>query len=279
MPVHNSDIARTFRRVADLLEIEEKNPFRVRAYRNAASTIESLGREVSEMLANGQDLSGLEGIGEDLAGQIQNYVETGSLSRLKELEKKTEPGLIDVMKIPGVGAKMAKKLHDKLGVKNLDDLEKAVEKKKIRDLEGFGRKTEEKISEELDRVRSEGKRHLLHEVVPVAESLKEYLKSLKGAGQVEIAGSYRRRKETVGDLDVLVTARDRKKVMDHFVNYEDVMKIVSRGETRSSVLLQSGLQVDARVVSAQSFGAAMLYFTGSQKHSVALRKLAKQKDI
>jgi len=281
MPVQNSDISDIFNKVADLLDIQGENPFRVRAYRNAARTVSSLPQTVSDMLESGKDLSELPGIGNDLAGKIKEIVETGSLAQLEEIEGKTPPELSNLMKVPGLGPKRVKALHENLGVTNLEELKEVAQKGKVREIEGFGKKTEEAILEELKEVEGKGEKERikLREAEQRARSLVEYLKRSKGIKEITVAGSYRRRKETVGDLDILVTCKKGSKVMDHFVDYEDVKKVVSKGTTRSTIVLRSGLHVDLRVVPQVCYGAALHYFTGSKAHNIAIRKLGVKKKL
>ena len=272
--VHNSDIAAVFNRLADLLEIEGASPFRVRAYREAARTLGDLPHAVSGMLASGQDLSDLPAIGKDLAGKIGEIVETGRLQALEEAEQRLPKGLPDLLGVGALGPKRVKTLHDQLGIDGLDDLAAAAKAQKIRALRGFGVKIEERILDDLAHHRHEEKRPLLKDVEECAEELAEHLRRANGIGQVVVAGSYRRRKETVGDLDILVTAARDSDVMDRFVAFEDVGEVLGRGPTRATVRLRSGLQVDVRVVPEASYGAAMHYFTGAKAHNVALRGMA-----
>jgi DNA polymerase (family 10) len=279
MPVYNSDIANTFNKLADLLEIEGANQFRVRAYRNAARTISTLSNNVADMVERGEDLTQLNGIGEDLAGKIEEIVETGSLAQLEEVERRTPPELAGMLKIAGLGPKRVQHIYQELGVTNLDELEAAAKKEDIRELEGLGQKTEENILEELKKADQDAGRTLLSVAEEIVQPLVEYLKDIDGVERVQAAGSYRRKRETVGDLDILVTGENGAKIMDHFVEYEDVDKVVSKGETRSTVLLRTGIQVDVRVVAEESYGAALQYFTGSKAHSIALRNMAVDRDL
>jgi DNA polymerase (family 10) len=278
MPVQNAEIAEKFNEVADLLEIEGANRFRVRAYRDAAGTIGRLPQNVHDMLAEGEDLSQLPGIGDDLAGKIEEIVETGRLTQLQELRERLPASLTDLMDVSGLGAKRVAVLHEELGVASLAELEEAARQGRIRELEGFGEKMEENILEEAQQVQDEEKRTLLVNAERVAEALIDYLGRHDDAAQLEVAGSYRRRRETVGDLDILITSEAPAKVMDHFVAYEDVDEIVSQGDTRSTVTLRSGLNVDLRVVAGESYGAALLYFTGSKAHNIELRDMALDRD-
>jgi DNA polymerase (family 10) len=279
MPVQNSDVSDIFNQVADLLEIEGANPFRIRAYRNASRAVSSLPRSVSDMLESDEDLTELPGIGKDLAGKIKEIVRTGSLAQFEELKGKTPLGLSQLMKVEGLGPKRIRALNRNLGVTSLKELEEAARKGKVRELDGFGEKTEQKILEELEAYEGIEKRIKLIEAEQKARSLVEYLKAGKGIKKITVAGSYRRRKETVGDLDILVTCKRGAQVMERFVHYEDVKKVVSQGDTRATITLRSGLHVDLRVVPQVSYGAALHYFTGSKAHNIAVRKLGVKKDL
>jgi DNA polymerase (family 10) len=279
MPIHNRDVAEMFDRMADLLEIQGANPFRVRAYRNAARTVGDLPRSVADMIADEEDLSELPGIGKDLAGKIEEIVRTGSLAALEELTREVPAGLADLTALPGLGPKRVKVLHDELGVSDLEDLQRIALKQRIRDLPGFGEKTEERILRALRRRTQTEQRHRLADVEEVAQSLVAYLKAVAGVKQVVVAGSYRRRKETVGDLDILVTCAKDAPVMERFVEYDEVEEVAAQGTTRSTVLLRSGLQVDVRVVAEASYGAALHYFTGSKAHNIAIRQMGVRKKL
>lgn len=279
MPIHNSQVAQIFERLADLLEIKGENVFRIRAYRNAARTISGLPKSVSDMLEEGEALSELPGIGKDLAEKIKEIAQTGKLAFLEKVQKSLPGGLDDLMQIQGLGPHRVKTLYEKLKIKSLPELKKAIEAKKLRELPGFGEKIEENVSRELERVkRSEGLLRL-EEAEESGHPIIEYLKKTKGVKRAVIAGSFRRAKETVRDLDILVTCENGSKAMDRFINYEDVDKVVSHGDTRSTVILRSGVQVDLRVVEEKSYGAALVYFTGSKAHNVAIRKMALQKGL
>ncbi|NIR46914.1 DNA polymerase/3'-5' exonuclease PolX [candidate division KSB1 bacterium] len=281
MPIHNTDIAEIFNRVADFLELEEANQFRIRAYRNAARTVGSLSRSVSDMIEQNEDLSELPGIGKDLAGKITEIVETGTLKQLKELEKRLPSGLLELMTIADLGPKRVVVLHKELGINTLEELEKAAREEKIRQIQGFGEKTEQNIIEALQRQKGGEAKPRIKLIVAeeITQPLLEYLRNVEGVKKVIAAGSYRRRRETVGDLDILVTCKESSKVMEQFVEYEDVQKVISKGETRSSVLLRSNFQVDVRVVAEESYGAALHYFTGSKAHNIAVRRLAQKRDL
>ena len=274
MPVHNADVAAIFDEVADLLDIEGANRFRVRAYRNAARTIGQLSQPVADLVTEGKDLSELPDVGDDLAGKIEEIVETGTLTLLDELEQQTAPALADLMRIPGLGPKRVRALHEALGITSAEELKRAAEAGRVREVEGFGEKLEQTILDRLEAAGAEERRWLLATVEPVVESLVAHLEAHDAVEQIDVAGSYRRRKETVGDLDVLALSDDGPAVIAHFVDYEDVDEVVQQGDTRSSVVLRSELQVDLRVVPPASYGAALLYFTGSKAHNIRLRDRA-----
>ncbi len=279
MFVRNAEIAEILDRMADLLEIQGANPFRVRAYRNASLTVAGLGRSLADMLAVSEDLSKLPDIGKDLASKIREIVDTGRLAALEELEKDVPAGLVELTRLPGLGPKRVKSLHESLGIHDLEGLERAARKHRIRELPGFGAKTEQRIVEALARHEQNEGRHKLADVEGIADAYVEYLEAVAGVNRVVVAGSYRRRQETVGDLDILVTCKKGTPVMKAFVEYEAVDAVSSRGTTRSTVVLRSGLQVDLRVVPEISYGAALYYFTGSKAHNVAVRTIAVKKKL
>jgi DNA polymerase (family 10) len=279
MPVHNTDIATCFNTLADLLEIEGANTFRVRAYRNAARTIAGLPQRAADMVAEGEDLASLPGIGKDLAEKVAEIVTTGKLQLLQEVQSRTLPELATLLHLPGMGPKRVQALHQELGIRSPEELEKAARKGKLRQLPGFGKQTEQRILEALEQQKGQAQRIKLIAAEEPARALETYLQGVKGVQELVIAGSYRRRQETIGDLDILVTCKKDCQVMERFVNYEEVHHVMARGTTRSTVVLQSGLQVDLRVVPQVSYGAALHYFTGSKAHSIAVRKLGQNKQL
>lgn len=279
MAVHNEDIAVQFEEIADLLEIQEANPFRVRAYRNAARTIRGLGRELSELLAQGEDLTRLAGIGKDLAGKIEEMLRTGQTRALKDLHRELPASLEDLLHISGLGPRKVKVLYTELGIKTLSQLEKAARAGRVRELEGFGARTEQKILETIASKRTQEKRYLYSVAREYAEPLLAYLRKVKKVRDVVLAGSYRRGRETVGDLDILVTMEEGSPVMDRFAGYEDVVEVVSKGRTRSTVILRGGLQVDLRAVDPACFGAALHYFTGSKAHNIQIRRMGQGRGL
>jgi DNA polymerase (family 10) len=279
MAVHNASIAETLRHVADLLEIEGANPFRVRAYRRAAQTVEDLPKSAAKMVAEGKTFVGLPGIGKDLAGKITEIVNTGRLGALAEIEARTPTTLSALTAIPGLGPKRVHQLHEALGIRTFRDLERAAKARKIRELRGFTAKTEEKILAEIERGKEREQRFKIATAEDFAQTLCDYLQADPSIGRVIVAGSYRRRKETVGDLDILVTCAKGRAAVNRFVSYDEVAKILAKGSTRATVLLRSGLQVDLRVVPARSYGAALHYFTGSKSHNIAIRKLGQARGL
>jgi len=272
--MQNPDIARAFEEVADLLEIKDENPFRVRAYRNAARTVRDFPEPIADWVRAARDLTEIPGIGEDLAGKIATLVATGELPLRKQLLAKLPSGLLDLLRIPGLGPKRVKLLYSKLRIKSAADLSKALAAGKVTKLKGFGPKMEEKIRAGLGQAQVTERRMLLNEAETQSEAIVAYLKAGGAVRDIEVAGSYRRRRETIGDLDVLVTSSDSPKVMDRFVKYGEVAEVVSHGETRSTVKLRGGLQVDLRAVEPAAYGAALQYFTGSKAHNVELRTIA-----
>jgi DNA polymerase (family 10) len=273
--VHNRDVADVFNQIADLLELQEANAFRIRAYRSAARTVEDLPQEIAELADDPEKLTALPGIGKDLAGKIQQIVRTGTLPLLEDLKKQMPSGLTDLMQIQGLGAKKIARMYRDLRIQNLNQLRKAAEQGKIRELKGFGQKTEQSILEETRRLTGAEHRRLRLDradsfVIPLAD----YLRQEDAVDQIVIAGSYRRRMETIGDVDILASGRKPERIMDRFLSYREIRKVLASGKAKSTVILSSGLQADLRVIPPASFGAALLYFTGSKAHNIELRKIA-----
>jgi len=277
MPVQNSEIADMLHEVADLLEIEDANPFRVRAYRNAARTIEGYAKRIYKMIDDGDDLKEISGIGEDLAEKIKEVVDTGNLRFLEDLRARTPHSLIELLKISGLGPKRVQQLYQELNITNLQELQDALKSGKVSELDGFGNKTVENILEAIE-VGSFGEKRTRYDIAEqfVAPIL-DYLKALDYVEEAVAGGSFRRRKATVGDLDIIAISDQGDDVCKAFVEYDSVNEILSQGETKASVSLRSGLQVDLRVVKRESFGAALLYFTGSKAHNIHLRNIAVDK--
>jgi len=276
--ISNSEIADILEELADLLEIEGENPFRIRAYRNAARTVRSHPHLMTELVAEDADLAALPGIGDAIAGKIRTLVETGSLPQLQKVESRTPAALLDLLHIEGLGPKRVKQLYEALRIRSIEDLRRALDSGKIRGLPGFGPKTEDNIRRHLARAPTEARIKLV-DAEAVAAPLVEWLEQSPGVKQVSVAGSFRRRRETVGDLDILVTAMRDSPVMDRFVAYDGVAETMSQGSTRATVRLRSGMQVDLRVVPQVSYGAALQYFTGSKAHNIAVRTLAAKRGL
>lgn len=289
MGLPNSAIAEQFSLLADLLELQSANPFRIRAYRNAARVIENWPVSLSELASRHEKFEKIPGVGKDLEGKILEICETGRLKLLSETEKKVSPGLADLLRIPGLGPKRVMELRTRLGVRDRESLGRAARSGRIRRLPGFGEKTEKKLLDALrprprgrEAAPSGGGRVKRITARQVAEPLLASLASAPGASQVVIAGSYRRCAETVGDLDLLVSVKpgaDAASVMRTFGEHELVLKVIAAGPTRSTVLLRSGLQADLRVVPERSFGAALHYFTGSKAHNIAVRMLGVRRGL
>ncbi|HMA11596.1 MAG TPA: helix-hairpin-helix domain-containing protein, partial [Steroidobacteraceae bacterium] len=276
MPVHNADIAAIFDEIADLLEIEGANPFRIRAYRNAARTLRELPQEARVLLERGESLKRLPGIGDDLAAKISEIVSSGRCGLLERLHKELPPAITELLHIPGIGPKRVKTLYHDLDIQTVEQLYRAARDGRIRELPGFGEKTEHNIQQAVEAHVSLARRYKLAVVAQYADALQAYLQQVPGVAQVTVAGSFRRMRETVGDLDILVAASASSPVMARFTAYEEVAEVLSAGTTRASVVLKSGLQVDLRVVEKYSYGAALHYFTGSRAHNIAIRRIAQK---
>src|SRR5512143_1240580 len=276
MPVHNADIAAVFEEIADRLEIQGANPFRIRAYRNAARTLGELPQEARALLAKGEDLTRLPGIGEDLAARVREIVDTGHCGLLDRLRREMPPAVTELLHIPGLGPKRVKALYHDLEVQSAEQLYRAARDGRIRALPGFGEKTELNIMQAVEAHVSQTRRFKLAVAAQYADALAAFLRAIPGVGQVAVAGSFRRMRETVGDLDILVTAAADSPVMQRFAAYDEVAEVLSAGTTRASVVLKSGLQVDLRVVEEASYGAALQYFTGSKAHNIAIRRIAQK---
>ena len=279
--MQNAEIARLLSDVADLLEISAGNPFKVRAYRNAARTVADHSDPIAELVSGGEfDLTDLPGIGDGIAKEIRALVSTGSLPQRQQLVATIPPGLLDLLRIPGLGPKRVKLFHERLKVNSVADLRDALDQGKIATLAGFGPKLLEKIREGVSGAGAGmQQRMVLHEAEQYARAIVEYLKAGGGIDAIDVAGSFRRRRETIGDLDIVVSCANAPAVIQRFGKFGEVAQIASQGDTRSTVRLTSGLQVDLRVVEPAAFGAAMQYFTGSQAHNIELRKIAQAKKL
>ncbi len=279
MQTSNRAIAALFLEIAELLEIDEANPFRIRAYRNAARTIDGLSEPLARMVADGEDLTALPGIGEKLAQKIEEIVKTGRLKAFESLAKRIPPALETLLEIPGLGPKRVHDLYDKLHIRSFADLQKALENGHVQRLEGFGPKLVAQIAAGLKQKNLAPLRYRLSVAEPVAETVISALKGCPGVTEIAVAGSIRRRKETVKDIDIVAAATMDSAIMETFVSLPGVAYIVMQGPTRSSVALDNGLHVDLRVVQPEAYGAALHHFTGSKAHNIALRRLAENRGL
>lgn len=279
MPIHNADIAAIFEEIANLLEIESANVFRIRAYRNASRILQELGKDIRTMVQKGEDLTKLPGIGDDLANKLKEIVETGHCAMLDKLHKQLPSTITELLKIPGLGPKRVSALYHELDIHTMEQLQRAVRDHRIQHLPGFGEKTETRIADALAIHASSTNRFKLAIAAQYAEPLAAWLRAIPGVQQVVVAGSYRRARETVGDIDILITAPQNSPVMSRFCSYDEIVEVLSHGPTRSSVVLKCKLQVDARVVNPESYGAALHYFTGSKAHNIAIRRLGQERGL
>jgi DNA polymerase (family 10) len=266
--------------MADLLEIQgETNPFRIRAYRNAVYTVQESPDPIRKIVEEGADLTELPAIGKDMASHITELVTTGRLSILDEIARQVPRSLVQLTRLPGVGPKKVRKLWDELDITTIDDLAKAAAAGRIAELDGFGKKSEEKILEAIERHKKRSGRFRLSAADALVQPLLEYLLQDKRVERLEVAGSYRRRQETVGDIDLLAISSDPGPVMDRFTSFPSVQSVEKSGDTRGTVILSSDLQVDLRILPAESYGSALVYFTGNKEHNVELRKRALQRGL
>ena len=274
----NARIAADLDEIADLLELQDANPFRVRAYRNAARTVRDADAPIRARVEANEDLRELPGIGKDIAAQIVRKVEGHEMEALVELRGKVPRGLLDVVRVPGVGPKKARALWSELGVASLDALDAAAREGRIADLKGFGAKTQERIVQGVASVRRFAERRRRADAEAALTPLLAWLREDAAVARLEVAGSVRRGRDTVGDVDLLVVSDDPTRVMARFRDYEEVETVLGTGESKTSLVLADGLQVDLRAVDAAAFGAALLYFTGSKAHNVRLRLRAQERD-
>jgi len=269
----NAEIAAAFEEIADILDLKGDNPFKIRAYRRAAQLIAGFEKPMAEV----ERLEDLPGIGKELAEKIRILVRGEPLPTLEKLRSEVAPGLLELLRVRGLGPKRVKELHERLGINGLADLEQALAEHRVQALKGFGAKLEAEIGKGIAAHKQHQQRTRLDLARAEATAIVDYLKKAKGVEQIEPAGSLRRWLETVGDLDILVSGRESGPVMERFVNYSKVKEVLAQGDTKSSVVLRSGLQVDLRFLQPASFGAGLYYFTGSKGHNIAVRKLAKAK--
>jgi len=276
----NQEIANIFYEIAHFLEMEGIQ-FKPYAYQKAAISLESLERDVRDIYREGgrKSLEKIPGVGESIAEKIEEYLKTGKIKYYQDLKRKTPVKMQDLTAIEGLGPKKVKTLYQKLGIRNIKDLEKAVKTHKIAPLFGFGEKTEKNILEGIMFLKRSKGRFLLGDILPEAREIEQKLKSLKEIDKISVAGSVRRRKETIGDIDFLVITKNPAKVMDFFVSLPGIIKVWGKGSTKSSVRVKQGFDVDLRVVPEKSYGSALQYFTGSKEHNIATRKIAMDKGL
>jgi DNA polymerase (family 10) len=280
MAISNQTIAKILSEIGEYLEMQGV-PFKPRAYEKAALVISGLEEEVAEIYRSGgvKALEEIPGVGQGIAERIEEFIKTGRIKDYESLKKKMPVDLASLAIIEGLGPKSIKKLYQKLGVRNIKDLERAAQAGKIARLEGFGKKSEEKILQGIGFVQKSGGRFVLGFVMPEIRTIEGRLRNLKGVEEVAVAGSVRRKKETIGDADILAISKNPKPVMDYFVSMPEVAAVHAHGVTKSAIKLNSGLNVDLRVVERDSYGAALDYFTGSKDHNVALRQIAVRKGL
>ncbi len=278
MPVHNNDVAAIFDEMADLLELQQANPFRIRAYRRAAQTVRAQPRQLRDQIAAGRDLEELPGIGEDLAGKISEILGTGKCQALRKLQRQVPAGLEDLLHLPGLGPARVRQLRRELRITSLAKLRSAIDKGKLRELRGFGPKIEARLAAAVANPVT-GKRMLRSTARAYAEELAGYLGKAPGVSELAVAGSYRRGRDTIGDIDLLVASSKPAAVVKAFTAYDEVREVLAAGGTKASVRLASGLQVDLRIVPRASFGAALHYFTGSKAHNIHLRRMGQRKGL
>ncbi len=276
----NKEIAKLLYQISELLSLTEENPFRVRAYEKAAQSIESIPTPIEE-IAKRDELEEVPGIGKSVAEKIKEYFETGRIKYLEDLKKKFPDGLLEIMEVPGMGPKRAKYLFDKLKISDLESLKKAAQEGRLRDLPGFGEKTEKNILQGIELKSSSKERILLFDALNISNEIISELKKLQVVQKISPAGSLRRRKETIGDIDILCTVSEGKEklVIEKFTNLASVKKVLACGDTKGSIITEEGIQVDLRVVPQNCYGSALQYFTGSKEHNIALRELANKKDL
>ncbi len=276
----NKELARIFEKIADILEFLGDNPYRIGSYRRASNLISELPEDIEELYRSGK-LSKLPGIGSSTLLKIEEFLRTGTVKKYEDLRKRVPEDLLELMDVPGIGPKTLKVAYEKLGVRTKEDFMRVLKDGSLAKLPGFGPKKVENILKGIELWKSTQERIPLIEAYSMAQDVVEYMKKAPGLKEISVAGSLRRMKETIGDIDILVSAdkRDWSKVHAHFVKYPEVQKILAKGETKSSVVLKNGRQVDLRTVEPESWGAALQYFTGSKQHNIRVRDIAKEKGL
>lgn len=274
MPVHNEDLAAAFDEMADLLALKADNRFRINAYRRASQIVRSLPEELQSKIAGGFDPDTLPGIGADLANKVRAFMKTGELPGLASLRRSIPPGLREIMSVQNIGPKRVLALYEALGVHDLKTLRAALAKHRVREIRGFGPKMEEHLAKAVEEIEGRSRRLLRSVAAQYAAALEAHLRALPGVTKLDVAGSFRRGRETVGDLDILVCSPQPLDIGSALLKYDETASLLAKGPTRSAAVLKSGLQVDVRLVPPESYGAALYYFTGSKAHNVHVRRLA-----
>jgi DNA polymerase (family 10) len=278
--MENQKVARIFSEIADVLELQGVNRFRYLAYRRAAQIVETLNVDVRTIYDDpNRSFTDFSGIGQDLSGKITEILETGQCAMHQELLTGFSKGLLELLTIRGLGPKKVKRFYEELGIDDIKKLKKAAQKGELAKMERMGEKSQAEILKAIEGHEQHRERMLLHSATVMAEDMVAYMGKFKGVDRVQYAGSCRRGKETVGDLDILATGKDHVAIIDYFLAHREIEKVLAHGDTKASVLLDDGVQVDLRVVDKNSFGAALYYFTGSKAHNIRTRKLAISKGL
>jgi DNA polymerase (family 10) len=276
--MNNQDVAHVLDNIADMLEIKGDNPFRVRAHRRAANSIRSTSDDIGALVAESR-LTDLPAVGQGLADRVAELVKTGKMVYYEELKTEVPPRVLELMRVPGLGPRKAKQIYEELAIAGIDELYEAAKTGRLRGLKGMSAKTEENIIQGVELIRSGQERMLLSEAYPLASRLRDELRRAEGVENADFAGSLRRMKETIGDIDLLASSTDPAGVTARFIELNEVDRVIAHGDTKASILTKTGLQVDLRVVKPNEYGSALQYFTGSKEHNVTLRDLAKKRGL
>lgn len=272
--MNNLQLSWTLTEIAALLELLDENPFRIRAYRRAARSIELLPDDVKQ-LWEADELQHIDGVGKGIQADIDEWLTTGRIDVHEQLKQQVPPGLLDIVRVPGVGPKSAQLLHAELGIRSLDELEAACRDEKVRTVKGMGPKTEANILRGIERLREQTARTPIGIALPFARSIVNTLATLSAVNRIELTGSLRRGRETTGDIDIVASSDEGATVIDYFVGLPGVVEVLSRGETKGSVIFNNGMQADLLVVADTEFASAVHHFTGSKEHNIALREGAR----
>lgn len=274
----NTQVAEFLENIADMLELKGDSPFRIRAYREAARSIESLTEDITDVIERGE-LQEVRGVGESIAAKIEEFVTSGHSSYYDELAEEIRPGLAELLRVPGVGAKKARLFYEKLGIDSVDKLEQAAREHQLSTLPGIGPKTEENILDAIERMRSRSERTPLGLALPTALPFLESIRAFPEVVTADLAGSLRRMRETIGDLDLLAASENPARVIDKFIELPMVKSVLGHGPTKGTIVTRENLQVDLRVVKPSEYGSALQYFTGSKAHNIKLRTIAENRGL